>query len=501
MMLIDLMRHLGGQGVVSQDLPVTGISHDTRLVQSGDVFVVIPCDQAENHARTAVRAGAAALIVEADFAGNHQDKLSIPLIVVASARQALSRCAALLYPNQPETMVAVTGTNGKSSCVSFVRQIWQGLGYYGASMGTLGVELTSPVNLAKPLSGSKLTTPDAISFHKILETLAASQVTHCAFEASSHGLDQYRLHGVRLKAAGFTNLSQDHLDYHGNMEAYFAAKAKVFMDVLPPNQTAIVNISSPYFSALKAMILGRRQTLLSYGIEQGADLVACNVRLLSDQIHMDLTIQGQTWTDIPLTMVGSFQVENMLCAVGLSLAAGADAAAIVEVLPTLRSARGRMELVGKNRWGSAIFIDYAHTPDALSRALSALRNHVTGDGRLSVVFGCGGNRDAGKRSQMGEVAQSLADDVFVTDDNPRYEDPAFIRAQILVGCPQAVEISDRRQALSQAIHQMRSNDILLIAGKGHEQGQIVGDEVIPFDDREEVLAILKKERTEGDPAA
>jgi UDP-N-acetylmuramoyl-L-alanyl-D-glutamate--2,6-diaminopimelate ligase len=435
------------------------------------------------------------LVVEADFAQHFQDQFPVPVIVVASARQALSQCAAWLYPHQPDTMVAVTGTNGKSSVVSFVRQIWQGLKYKAASLGTLGVELTSNANLSKPLPNSKLTTPDAMSFHKILEVLAASHITHCVFEASSHGLAQYRLHGVGLKAAGFTNLTQDHLDYHADMDAYFAAKARLFIDVLPPDQTAVINIASPYFSALKAMVLGRGQTLLSYGVEQSADLMAHNIRLLPGQIHIDLAIQGQTWRDIPSTMVGSFQVENVLCAVGLALAAGADAASIVETLPTLRSARGRMEFVGKTHQGGAIFIDYAHTPDALSRALSALRNHVTEEGRLGVVFGCGGDRDAGKRSQMGTVAQSLADDVFVTDDNPRHEDPAFIRAQILVGCPLAIEVPNRRQALSQAIRQMRPHDILLVAGKGHERGQIIGNEVIPFDDREEVLAILKKETT------
>jgi UDP-N-acetylmuramoyl-L-alanyl-D-glutamate--2,6-diaminopimelate ligase len=342
------------------------------------------------------------------------------------------------------------------------------------------------------LISTKLTTPDAISFHQNLDSLAKSGVTHCVFEASSHGLDQFRLHGVKLTAAAFTNLSQDHLDYHGTMEAYFEVKAKLFMDVLPADKIAVVNMASPYFSSLKAMILGRRQTMLSYGVDYPADLMAQNVYLTPDQIHCDIIIQGEKWSGIALNMVGAFQVENVLCAIGLVLACGIPASKIMEALPYLCSAPGRMELVGKTPQGSSIFIDYAHTPDALSRALGALRKHVTKDGRLKVVFGCGGNRDVQKRAQMGEIANTLADDVFITDDNPRDEDPAFIRAQILVSCPKAQEIGNRRQAMRVAMQDMRSNDVLLIAGKGHEQGQIIGDRVVPFDDRIEVQAILKE---------
>ncbi len=497
MTLTDLAHHLGqgvmGQGTFhSEQLPFSGLSHDSREVKAGDVFVVIPCDQAEAHARAALQAGAVTIIAEPDFVDAVQGKLEAPLLSVASARRALSQAAALLYAGQPEVIVAVTGTNGKSSVVTFVRQILQKLGFSAASLGTLGVDLSYQAQLTRDLPTTKLTTPDALSFHQILDALATSHVTHCAFEASSHGLDQYRLHGVRLTAAGFTNLSQDHLDYHNTMDAYFEAKAKLFMDVLPADKTAVINIASSYFSSLKAMILGRGQTILTYGVDQPADLMAYNICLTADRIKCDLTIQGETWRDIWLNIVGAFQVENVLCAMGLVLACGTPASAIVEALPYLCSAPGRMELVGKTPQGSAIFIDYAHTPDALSRALQALRKHVTRDGRLKVVFGCGGNRDAGKRAYMGEVAHTLADDIYVTDDNPRDEDPAFIRAQILVACPKAHEIGDRRQAIQTAIQQMRSHDVLLIAGKGHERGQIIADRVIPFDDRAEAQAILKE---------
>ncbi|MCE3231351.1 MAG: hypothetical protein K0R52_1279 [Alphaproteobacteria bacterium] len=494
MTLTDLAHDLGqvrAQEVFQNgQLPFSGLSHDSRQVKAGDVFVVVPCDQAEAHARAAVRAGAVALIAEPDFEDALQRKIEAPIIPVASARRALSQAAALLYAQQPGTIVAVTGTNGKTSVVAFVWQIWQRLGFPAASLGTLGVNLSEQAQLKRELAPTKLNTPDALTFHKILDTLAASGVTHCVFEASSHGLDQYRLHGVKLAAAAFTNLSQDHLDYHGTMDAYFEAKAKLFTDVLPADKTAVINKASPYFPSLQAMVLGRGQPILTYGIDQPADLMAQNIQLTSDKIKGDFTIQGETWRDISLNMVGAFQVENVLCAIGLILACGVPALKIMEILPYLRSAPGRMELVGKTDQGSSIFIDYAHTPDALSRALQALRKHVTKEGRLKVVFGCGGNRDAGKRPQMGEMAHALADDVYVTDDNPRDEDPAFIRAQVLVACPKAHEIGDRRQAIQIAIQNMRPHDVLLIAGKGHEQGQIIGDQVIPFDDRIEAQAML-----------
>jgi UDP-N-acetylmuramoyl-L-alanyl-D-glutamate--2,6-diaminopimelate ligase len=502
MTLNDLTRHLE-QGVIRQDTsplnellsflkPFVGLSNDSRNVNVGDVFVVIPCDQAEYHAQSAVKAGAVALIAEPGFVEAMGDKLGVPILTVTSSRRALSQAAALLYPDQPEIMVAITGTNGKSSVVTAVRQIWQQLGLAAASIGTLGIDLSYKAKVKVDLPATKLTTPDALTFHQTLNTLAQSQVTHCAFEASSHGIDQYRLHGVRLAAAGFTNLSQDHLDYHETMDAYFEAKSKLFIEILPADKTAVLNVASSYFSALKAMILGRGQTVISYGVDLEADLMATNICLSTDQIRFDLTFQGQTWSDLTLNMVGAFQVENVLCAMGLVIASGVPVSSVVATLPSLCSAPGRMELVGKTPEGSAIFIDYAHTPDALSRALTALRKHVIGNGRLRVVFGCGGNRDAGKRAKMGEIALTFADDIYVTDDNPRDEDPAFIRAQILVACSTAHEIGDRHQAIRTAIRQMRPNDVLLIAGKGHEHGQIIGDKVIPFDDRTEAQAILRE---------
>lgn len=493
MTMNDLAHDLGQEALSVANLPFSGLSHDSRHTKAGDVFVVIPCLQAEENAQAALEAGAAALIAEPDFAEAVQGKWNVPILKVACVRKALSQAAALLYPNQPEVMVAVTGTNGKSSVATFLRQIWQKLGLASASLGTLGVDLSYQVKMKDDLAMPPLTTPDALSFHQILDTLAASQVTHCVFEASSHGLDQYRIHGAKLEAAGFTNLTQDHLDYHGTLEAYFEAKACLFKDLLPSGKTAVINAASSYFPNLKDLILKRGQTLLSYGVDHPADLMAQNIHLAAGKIKCDVAIQGETWRDISLNMVGPFQVENVLCAVGLALACGAPASAVVKALPYLCSAPGRMELVGKTPAGGAIFIDYAHTPDALMRALQALRPHVMENGRLKVVFGCGGNRDANKRPKMGEIAQNLADGVYITDDNPRDEDPASIRDQILAACPKAQEIGDRHQAIQTAISHMGPHDVLLVAGKGHERGQIIAGQVIPFDDRTEVQAILKGE--------
>lgn len=462
---------------------------DSRLIKEGDLFVAIPCDSIENNIGQAVRLGASTIILEHDLVDRVREQFpSIQLVPVKSSRLALAKLASFLYGKQPSEMMAVTGTNGKSSVVNFVRQIWEYCGHPSVSLGTLGIQTS--VVLPNDLTRSPLTTPDPLSLHRILNGISASGVDHCIFEASSHGLDQYRLHGVRLRAAGFTNLTQDHLDYHGTMEEYFAAKSKLFTEVLAEDGVAVVNADSPYFESLKKMVIGRGQKLLSYKVNGDADLCAHNIRLTETTILFDLQIQGERWSDVSLTMVGSFQVENILCAIGLALASGESVDRIVESLSYLKSAVGRMEFVGQTAAGGSIFIDYAHTPDALARALQALRLHVPDQGRLSVVFGCGGNRDAGKRSQMGKLAADLADTVVVTDDNPRNEDPAFIRAQILVGCPKAQEISGRKQAIEEGIKALGAKDVLLIAGKGHEQGQLINGKIQPFDDGQVVRSYL-----------
>ena len=483
------------------DRDISGIVGDSRAVEPGNIFIVVPCAQAQDHALMAANAGAGALIVEPDMAALLHGKTDIPLISVTSARRALSQAAAMAYPRQPAYNVAVTGTNGKSSVVHFTRQIWQHLGHAAASIGTLGVELTPNARPENKVAFSELTTPDAFTFHQILDTLAASHINHCAFEASSHGLDQYRCHEVRLAAAGFTNLTQDHLDYHGTMDAYFDAKARLFWEVLPAGKAAVLNAGSSYFNALQAICAGRGQQIISYGVEVEAGLQALNLRLSSGQVLFDLKMGAEMWKDIPVHLVGTFQVENVLCAIGLALACGVSAAEIVKILPELRSAPGRMELVGKTSAGNPVFIDYAHTPDALSRALRSLRSHVTKAGRLIVVFGCGGNRDAGKRAQMGEAAQTLADYAYVTDDNPRDEDPAFIRAQVMVGCRGGHEIAGRGQAIKTAITSLNPDDVLLIAGRGDERVQVIGNRTLAFEDRVEVLKYLQADLMAGGKTA
>lgn len=469
---------------------------DSRLVKEGDLFIAIPCDLVESNMRQAIERGASAVVLEHDLFDRLKSQYeSVRFIPVVSARQTLATLAASLFPQQPENMMAVTGTNGKSSVVNFVRQIWEYCNRLSVSLGTLGIQAS--VVLPDGLSGGGLTTPDSLTLHQILDKITSSGINHCVFEASSHGLDQFRLHAVKLRAAGFTNLTQDHLDYHGTMESYFAAKSKLFTEVLSTDGVAVINADSPYFESLKRLISGRGQRLISYCVEGKADLSAHNIRLAGTKIIFDLQVQGRRWSDIPLTMVGAFQVENILCAIGLALAGGESIDKIVECLSHLRSAVGRMELVGQTAEGGCIFVDYAHTPDALVRSLEALREHLPEEGKLGIVFGCGGNRDAGKRTLMGKIAADLADAIFVTDDNPRDEDPAFIRAQVLVGCPEAQEISGRRQAVEVGISALNAGDILLIAGKGHERGQLIKGHLHPFDDGQVVRAYLEKRRNEG----
>lgn len=472
-----------------------GLSCDTRRLEAGDVFVAVPCDEAYEHCKKAIKLGASALVCEQALATRLQQDVgvqskNITIVPVHNPRLMMSHLASQLYPGQPDVNVAVTGTNGKSSVVAFVRQIWEQLGKPGVSLGTLGAAPTSCAQLPADLHTVKLTTPDAISMHQILDQLAGSGISHCAFEASSHGLDQYRLHHVTLRAAGFTNLTQDHLDYHETIEAYFAAKSRLFTEVLPPEATAVINVGSPYFPALKLLLKGRDHEIISYGVDCDATLKASRVRLGAAEIHFDLSYQELIWPDVTVHVVGNFQIENILCAIGLVMATGVSLESIIPTLGYLKSAPGRMQLVAETENGASVFVDYAHTPDALMRALSALRPHVHHQGRLNVLFGCGGNRDVAKRPIMGGVAAEYADHIYVTDDNPRYENPAYIRAQIMTNCSGSVEIPNRRDAISRAISDLCPHDILLIAGKGHEQGQIIADEIIPFDDAAVVLDII-----------
>lgn len=475
-----------------EEIIFQGLTSDSRQVKPGYLFVAISCDEVVLHVAAALEKGAAAVVIEAAVLEQNQSRLLKALYIpVRNARQSLSELAQKFYPQQPQIIAAVTGTNGKSSVATFVRQIWELLGKQAASFGTLGLETVHKLaNLPLP----KLTTPDAVSLHQLLQRLVAADISHFAFEASSHGLDQYRLHGARVTVAGFTNLSQDHLDYHGTMEAYFEAKSKLFTEVLAPGGVAVINNNSVYAKSLELLIRPRSIKIITYGVELQADLIARNIQLHNSNIKFDLIYNKKTWNKIQVPVVGNFQVENILCAIGMVMAEGIPLESIVPILPQLQSAPGRMQLAGTTREGAAIYVDYAHTPDALTRALIALKPHLAGPGKLHVVFGCGGNRDTGKRNAMGAAADAVADVVYVTDDNPRLEDPSFIRAQVLSGCPKGQEVADRFAAIEMAIQGLRPSDILLVAGKGHETGQVIGPNVIPFDDVQVVRKVLSNKK-------
>ncbi len=473
-----------------EEITLTGLCYDSRQVKEGDLFVAVTCDDVITHVVSALKSKAAAVVIDSEILAQNQSRLPHAIYIpVKNTRKQLSKLARQFYPQQPRVIAAITGTNGKSSVATFVRQLWEALGLRAASFGTLGLE-SSKASLENVLL-PKLTTPDAISLHSLLQNLYQEEIDHFVFEASSHGLDQYRLHGADVTVAGLTNLTQDHLDYHLTMEAYFEAKSKLFTEVLRPEGMAVINNDSIYAKSLMLLVQSRGTKILTYGVDSPADLRAMNITLHTASIQFDLVTKNQTWPQIRVPVVSHFQVENILCAIGMVMADNVSLTEIVAVLPHLTSAVGRMQLAGTTGDGAAIYVDYAHTPDALIRALQALKQHLPESGKLHVVFGCGGNRDTGKRHIMGGVADQLADVIYVTDDNPRFEDPSFIRAQVLSGCPKGQEVADRYVAIKKAIAGLAPDDILLVAGKGHETGQTILNEVIPFCDVQVVQEILK----------
>jgi UDP-N-acetylmuramoyl-L-alanyl-D-glutamate--2,6-diaminopimelate ligase len=472
---VDIPEALAGR-------EIRGISADSRAVTADMVFFAVPGTITDGlvFAPQAVQRGAVAIVAERVPAG---PIVPAAFIKVADVRSALAQASARMYPRQPETIVAVTGTSGKTSVVDFVRQIWAALGAKAASLGTLGVVAPSG-----RVAGS-LTTPDPVTLHKALDGLARGGVTHLALEASSHGILQRRLDGVRLRAAAFTNLSRDHLDYHATLEDYLAAKLQLFDRLLAPGQPAVVDADSDAAAKVIAVCEKRGLRVVSIGLRGTA------LRLLeSDAENFSTRIKvahGDRIFSLLLPLAGSFQASNALVAAGLCIGTGSSPGAVFAALEKLEGAPGRLELVGHRR-GAPVFVDYAHKPDALDKALNGLRPFVRGN--LIVVFGCGGDRDAGKRPVMGEVAARLADRVIVTDDNPRSEDPAAIRKAILQGTngfDNVEEIGDRALAITRALAMLRPNDGLLIAGKGNETGQIVGGRTLPFSDSGCVRALLK----------
>lgn len=480
----------------SNELPkILGLTADSRAVRKGYLFAAIPGGKFDGRMfiHDAILNGAKAVLAPKgtpqpdDFPKDG----SVAWITDANPRKLFARMASEFYGAQPERIVAVTGTNGKTSTAIFTHQIWNALGYRSASIGTLGIRSTLRNTEAS------MTTPDPVTLYAELADLAAAGISHLVMEASSHGLEQHRLDGVRLSAAAFTNLTRDHLDYHPSMEDYLHSKSRLFQDVLPEGGAAVLNADVVEYDALYRICSERKQSVIRYGRNPGS-LTLHETHPELDGQTIRFTAFGKPYKTL-FPLIGDFQVMNMLCAFGLVVGALETSGSapdpdkidqIVSFVQNLHGAPGRLEKVPGSPEGTAVYIDYAHTPDALDNILRAVRPHARS--RLMCVFGCGGNRDKGKRPLMGRIAARLADHVIVTDDNPRFEDPATIRRQILNTATGATEIADRREAIRHGVSSLKDGDILVIAGKGHEKGQIFHDTVQPFDDREEARLAIEE---------
>ena len=479
---------------------ICGLTADSRAVMPGYLFAALSGIQQDGRqfVGQAIERGAAAVLATEkackDIKLSEDMQLDVPIICAANPRRAFAQMAGRFFEQQPDIVACVTGTNGKTSTVNYLRQLWQSQGYVAASLGTLGVEgqCAKTQQIAWPL---QLTTPEPVTLHATMRDLAAHQISHLAVEASSHGLAQYRLDGTRIMLAGFTNLSRDHFDYHADEKTYLAAKQRLFTELLDEEGTAIICVAQAAGQQIAKATSATGRRVFTTGTPK-ADLV-----IMAGTQH----IQGQSFTatyqrnhyQFTAPLIGSFQAQNLEVAFGIALANGADIEALCAASSNLVGARGRMQYIGMSEKGAAIYVDYAHTPDALYHALMALRAHSEPNsepdsetGNLHIIFGCGGDRDKGKRKQMGAVAAQLCAHIYVTDDNPRTENAAAIRAEIMAACPQAHDIGQRAEAIATAIKAAENGDIILIAGKGHEQGQIINDEILPFDDAEMATKLI-----------
>lgn len=457
---------------------VFGLNSDSRRIEPGDIFFALPGQKVHGNefVADAVHRGALAVVTDTAPAGDP----GVPVIVVTDARASYARAASRVFEPQPEITVGVTGTNGKTSVASFVRQIWDHAGLPGASIGTLGVQTAT-----RTIDGA-LTTPDSRTLHQAMRALKAQGIDHVALEASSHGLDQHRLDGIHFEAVAFTNLSRDHLDYHADMDEYRNAKLRLFTDLLVDGGAAVVNVDDPEYEPFMFAALSANATLLTVGRE-GAYIEIISIKPEAYGQRVQIRHIGEI-VDFHLHIPGEFQVSNALIAAALAMSSGVDKNDAFAALPALVGAVGRLELVGEHK-GAAIFVDYSHKPEALRTALATLRPYAKN--KLRVVFGCGGDRDKGKRPQMGAIASELADDVIVTDDNPRTENAANIRAEVLAEAKGAREIADRREAIRTAVKSLQKGDVLIVAGKGHETYQIIGTTKHHFSDHEEIAAAIK----------
>ena len=463
---------------ILKDLGITGLASDSRKVKPGYLFAALAGTKTDGarFVKDAVARGAVA-VMGAPALTDEVAALGVQFIPEENPRAALARYAALFFAAQPEIVAAVTGTKGKSSIVAFLREIWTALGIPAASLGTVGV--IGPKG-ALPLSH---TTPDPVAIHELLATLKQDGVDHLALEASSHGLDQHRLDGVKIAACSFTNITRDHMDYHPTFEAYLDAKLRLFRELVQEGGVAVVNADAAHAEAFIDAARGRGLKLITVG-RKGETIHLDRREDRGGSQALTLHYLGRIYY-IDLPQAGEFQASNALVAAGLAIGLGGDAAKVFEALEHLKGAPGRMEKVAIAASGAPIYVDYAHTPDSLEKILEALRPHTAN--RLHVVFGCGGDRDKGKRPLMGAVAVKLADDVIITDDNPRSEDASVIRGEILAAAKGAREIGDRAQAIRTAVADLKTGDVLVLAGKGHETGQYVKGEVFPFSDREQAI--------------
>ncbi len=463
-------------------IEITGLTADSRAVAPGMLFAALPGSKVDGarFVADALRAGAAAILAGtgAEIAAN----TNAPILHDADPRRRLAKMAARFFGRQPATMAAVTGTAGKTSVAAFTRQIWQRAGYRAAMIGTIGVVTDEAARYGN------LTTPDPVVLHRLLAELADAGIDHAVMEASSHGLDQRRLDGVRLSAGAFTNLGRDHMDYHPDVEHYLAAKMRLFEVLLPDRAPVVIDTDGAYADRAIACVRERGLPLFTVGT-RGDDLRLDSVSAKGFGQDVNVICDGQNHA-LHVPLVGRFQISNALVAAGLAIVTGVAPDTALLALEKLEGAPGRLDHVGSTEDGALAFVDYAHKPDALEHALTALKAHA--DGRLIVVIGAGGDRDRGKRPLMGEIAARLADAVIVTDDNPRSEDPAAIRAAILAAAPGAQEIGDRAAAIRAGVALLSAGDVLLVAGKGHEPGQIVGDVTLPFSDHDEVRAALRE---------
>lgn len=474
----EFHNQVEGAGDAVGAIEISGLSADSRKIDKGMLFVALAGNKGDGAAYVAdaVSRGAAAIVA------GHPLEASVPVVVIDNPRRFLALAAANFYGRQPQTMVAVTGTAGKTSVASFTRQIWDAAGHAAAQIGTTGV-----VSPTRNEYGS-LTTPDPVGLQALLAELADEGVTHAAMEASSHGLDQCRLDGVKLAAAAFTNLGRDHMDYHPTVEDYMAAKMRLFDTLLPKGSPAVIFADDPWSAEAIRVATAAGHKVLTVG-RNGQFLALKRVEHFRHKQVAEVHVGGEIF-EVHIPLAGDFQIANALVAAGLAIATGVPANVAMKALEKLKGASGRLELVGQSKQGALAYVDYAHKPDALENVLTSVRPFTTG--RVIVVFGCGGDRDKGKRPIMGEIACRLADIVIVTDDNPRSEVPAVIRSEIMAAAQKAIEIGDRAQAIRAGVAMLSSGDTLIVAGKGHEEGQTVGDVTLPFSDHAELRKALEE---------